>query len=99
MSAAERAIELIENAGKAGITYDELQKIYQGKEPLYNVLYALGEPYEIDGVIPLPVTKVEGGHVPGKRGIEIGRFFYSHVDENLLKKKLDRVKTYWQIGE
>ena len=100
MNVALLVIDLVKFVGdENGITYAELQKLYPFEEeiPLYEVLYSLMEPYNFKGQVLKPLIKIEENWKPGIRGIECGRYFYREVGEELLKEKLNRVRTFWGI--
>ena len=99
MNVALLVLDLVKFAGDGGITYDELRKVYpfDKKVPLFNVLYSLAEPYEFKGQVLRPLVKVEENWKPGMRSIECGRYFYCDIGDELLKEKLNRVRTFWQI--
>ena len=60
MNAVEFVIETIKKSGKDGISYEGLQQSYPfAKPPLYNVLYALSEPYKFEDIVIQPIKMTE----------------------------------------
>ncbi|HLC62915.1 MAG TPA: hypothetical protein VJJ21_01205 [Candidatus Nanoarchaeia archaeon] len=101
MNPAKLVIEMVKTFGDKGVTYLELQSVYplESEALLYNVLYALMEPYNFkDGTFE-PLIKIEENWKPGMRGIECGRYFYREVGDEFLDEKLDRVRVFWKIKD